>query len=215
MAELEKNALLSVFKKDGIVEFAGGLRELGWNIFASGGTHKEIVKAGIEAEDIARIAGGEAILGHRVVTISRPLHAGLLARLNEADDLKELESRGLPTIGLVGVDMYPLAQAIAEQRSVEDILEMTDIGGPLMLRSAAKGRRIVLSRQDQRQPVLNWLDAGMPDEQNVRLTLAAVAEQEVTSYVAQSAQHLAGLVLGQEAQSEYDAILRQGLASAA
>jgi phosphoribosylaminoimidazolecarboxamide formyltransferase/IMP cyclohydrolase len=186
-------ALLSVYDKAGIAEFARGLVELGWQVYASGGTAKAIQEAGIAVSDISDLMGGGAILGHRVVTLSREISAGLLADKDSQEDVAELASLKLPLIDLVCVDMYPLEEAIAKPGiSKQDVIEQTDIGGPTMLRAAAKGSRIVLSRAYQREPVLKWLQAGKPDEATFLDTLAAQAEYEVARYVLASAKYLGG-----------------------
>ena len=137
-----KNALISVFDKTGIEEFARGLAELGWTIYASGGTKQRLLDAGIQATDAADIVGGQAILGHRVVTLSREISAGLLADLNNQADVDELANLNIPIIDLLCVDMYPLEQAVeTEGSSREDVIEATDIGGPTLIRAAAKGNR--------------------------------------------------------------------------
>jgi len=182
-------ALLSVYDKTGIETFARGLSELGWQLYASGGTAKALSDAGLEVKDAAELVGGEAILGHRVVTLSREISAGLLADKQNPDDMAEMAKLGLPIIDLVCVDMYPLEQAIFDGA---DVLEKTDIGGPTLLRAAAKGRRIVLSHAEQRQPLLEWLKSGQPDGDQFRRELAARAEYEVARYVAASAQHWNG-----------------------
>lgn len=190
MAKAQKNALISVFNKTGIAGFATELVKLGFNIYASGGTAKEIAKVGLPVKDIAELVGGEAILGHRVVTLSREIHAGLLAD-NSPEHDAELKKLGIPRLDLVCVDMYPLSEVINKKESTEsDVIEMTDIGGPTMLRAAAKGRRIVLCRSEQRQTVLDWLKAGRPDEKNFLTALAAIAELEVAKYVFTSAKYL-------------------------
>lgn len=184
------NALISVFDKTGVAEFAGELHKLGFTIYASGGTAKAISKAKIPVKDVAELVGGEAILGHRVVTLSREIHAGLLADKSQAAELKKLD---IPRIDLVCVDLYPLEKTINNSKSTaQDVIEMTDIGGPALLRSAAKGRRVVISRPEQRQAVLDWLKAGKPDEQNFLTALAATAEFEVAKYVFKSAKYFAG-----------------------
>ncbi len=184
-------ALLSVFDKSGIVEFAQGLAELGWQQYASGGTAKAIAEANIPVKDVSELVGGEAILGHRVVTLSREISAGLLADKGNAHDMKEMADLELPIIDLVCVDMYPLEQSIAEQGSSRrDVVDSTDIGGPTMLRAAAKGRRIVLSHAEQRESVLEWLKAGKPDEAAFLDDLAARAEYEVARYTLASARYL-------------------------
>lgn len=187
------NALISVYDKTGIAEFAGGLSKLGWQLYASGGTAKALEAAGLSVKDVSDLVGGTAILGHRVVTLSREISAGLLADKDNADDMAEMKKLGLPIIDLVCVDMYPLEQTITQ--TPDDRLavrEQTDIGGPTMLRSGAKGRRIVLSHPSQRQTVLEWLQADKPDEAAFLDSLAARAEYEVARYMMVSAGYLNG-----------------------
>lgn len=186
-------ALLSVYDKTGIEEFARGLADLGWQLYASGGTAKAIAAAGLDVKDVSELVGGAAILGHRVVTLSREISAGLLADKNSEEDMAEMAKLQLPVIDLVCVDMYPLEEAIAKPgASRQDVIEKTDIGGPTMLRSAAKGRRIVLSVADQRQPVLDWLKADKPDKEAFLNELAARTEYEVARYGLTLAKHLGG-----------------------
>lgn len=205
------NALLSVYNKEGIIDFAEGLHDLGWSIYASGGTAKQVELAGVPVTNVAELVGGEAILEHRVVTLSREIHAGLLADQRNNMHVEELEQLGIPLLGVVCVDMYPLKMTVDSGSLESEVIEKTDIGGPTMLHSAAKGRRVVLSQQQQRKPVLEWLRAGRPDEANVLRTLAAVAEQEVASYIAESARYLGNLSLRTKPQSSYDTFLRQGI----
>jgi phosphoribosylaminoimidazolecarboxamide formyltransferase/IMP cyclohydrolase len=185
----QPTALLSVYNKEGIVEFAQMLVKYGYRIYSSGGTAMALQTADIPVTDVAQLVGGEAILGHRVVTLSREVHAGLLAT-NSADDLAELERLGVPFIDLVCVDLYPLAEEIAKPGSTpESVIEKTDIGGPTMLRSAAKGRRIVVGRPAERQLVLDWLEAGEPDSEAFRNELAGIAEYVVADYALRSASY--------------------------
>ena len=193
MSDAKGIALLSVYDKIGIVDFARGLIELGWQVYASGGTAKAIQEAGIGVSDIAELVGGGAILGHRVVTLSREVAAGLLADKDSAEDMAEMAELKLPIIDLVCVDMYPLEEAIAKPGVTKaDVVQQTDMGGPTTLRAAAKGHRIVLSHAEQRQPVLEWLRAGKPDESTFLDSLAARAEYEVARYVLASARYLGG-----------------------
>src|SRR4051812_22329727 len=108
------NALISVYDKTGIEDFARGLAELDWKVYASGGTAKAISGAGIDVRDVSELVGGSAILGHRVVTLSREISAGLLADKNSPEDMTELASLKIPVIDLVCVDMYPLEESIAK-----------------------------------------------------------------------------------------------------
>src|SRR5690606_2320425 len=117
-----------------------------------------------------------------VVTLSREVFAGILADTGdstskkETADSKELRELGIPVIDLVCVDMYPLEEEIAKPGvKPEDVIEKTDIGGPTMLRAAAKSRRIVLSVAEQRPEVIDWLKAGKPNEVEFLQQLAARA----------------------------------------
>ena len=185
----EPCALLSVYDKTGIEAFARALVDKGWRIYASGGTAKALAAADIASTDVATLVGGSAILGHRVVTLSREIHAGLLAR-PIPEDLAELDRLGVPFIDLVCVDLYPLADEVGRPGSTaESVIDKTDIGGPTMLRSAAKGRRIVVSLPEQRAEVLRWLSEGEPDAAEFREALAARAEAVVADYCLTSARY--------------------------
>jgi len=182
-------ALLSVYNKEGITYFAKELHELGWEIIASGGTARELKKADIPVKDVAEIVGGGAILGHRVVTLSREIHAGLLAK-DTKEDRQELKHLGIPWIDLVCVDLYPLQEEIQKPDATrESVTEKTDIGGPTMIRSAAKGRRIVICDPYDRELVIDWLKAGRPDEDNFIAGLVAKAEAIVADYCLTSARY--------------------------
>ena len=185
------NALLSVYDKSGIDTFAKELSELGWSIYASGGTAQAIRDAGVHVIDIAELVGGNAILGHRVVTLSREISAGLLADKSSPQDVEEMKSLNIPFIDLVCVDMYPLEAAIATPGvTKQDVITQTDIGGPTMLRSAAKGHRIVVSNIQQRTNVIDWLKNDRPDEETFLDDLAARAEYEAARYIQKSAHYL-------------------------
>lgn len=184
-----KNALLSVYHKDGIIEFAKELTLLGWNIYASGGTAKHLSNALIEVQDVATLVGGGAILGHRVVTLSREIHAGLLSRSTPEDE-KELSDLNIPRFDLVCVDLYPLQDEIAKPEATrESVINQTDIGGPTMIRSGAKGGRIVICDPKDRKLVIDYLKNGEEDPEFVR-RLAAKAESIISRYCSVSADYL-------------------------
>ena len=191
-----KVALFSVFNKDEIfLNFAKKLFETKqWALLGSKGTSDYLNKNGVGCVDVADIIG-EPILGHRVVTLSREIHAGLLAT-DSAEDRAELERLEILPIDLVYVDLYPLEEAIksteglSPQESIKRVIEQTDIGGPAILRSAAKGRRIVLSSKSQlsdflsREKDLKWLYEieSRPDYEDWIGSLAGAAEKVVAHY---------------------------------
>jgi phosphoribosylaminoimidazolecarboxamide formyltransferase/IMP cyclohydrolase len=194
MATQEKWALVSVYNKTGIVEFVQVLVRMGWKILASGGTAKVLTNAGITVKDVAELVGGGAILKHRVVTLSRELHAGLLADKTDPEQVDEMRKFGLPFIDMVVCDFYPLSDAIAKpDATVASVVELTDIGGPTMVRSAAKGNRIVICRFEDRQPTLDMLKEIGDITPGNREALRARAEFEVARYCMDSARfHSAG-----------------------
>jgi len=185
---MKKTALISVYYKEGVEKFAKNLVDLGWKILASGGTAKYLAEHGIKVKDVAEVVGGKAILGHRVVTLSREIHAGLLARRGNKGDLGELGKLGIPFIDLVCVDLYPLEVAIAKpDANYEAVIEATDIGGPTLLRSAAKGRRIVICDPRDRKNVIKKLKTNGDLNEKERRKLAAKAEYIVARYCLESA----------------------------
>lgn len=192
---MEKNALLSVYHKTGIVEFAKELIALDWRIFSSGGTAKTLREAGVSVTDVAELSGLPAILGHRVVTLVPQVHGGLLATEENCEELRQL---GYPWIDLVCVDLYPLKkEAHRSGATQESVIEKTDIGGPTLIRSGAKGRRIVVVDPADRIRVIEWLKNGKQDEAEFRNTLAAKAEAIVADYCLESARfHGAGVFEG-------------------
>ncbi len=197
MASPEQNALLSVFDKTGIESFAEGLVELDWTLYSSGGTADRIAAAGIPVTDVKELVGGAAILNHKVVTLSREIHGGLLADESE-EDTADLERESIPRIGLVCVDMYPLAEQLSDPNATPESVRLkTDVGGPTMLHSAAKGRRIVLSKAEQREPVLEWLRQGQPNREQYIIELAAAAELAAAEHIMASAKYLASLATQQ------------------
>ncbi len=182
-------ALLSVYDKSGVTDFARELQVLGFDILASGGTARHLKESGVEVRDVADFIG-DPILGHRVVTLSREIHAALLAT-DSAEDWVELAVLGIPRIDLVYVNLYPLQEEIRREGStLESVIEKTDIGGPTMLRSAAKGRRLAVCRPSEIPFVLDVLRQWNRDKPfNPRHVshLAAIVEMTVGEYSLASA----------------------------
>ena len=184
-----KTALLSTYEKDEqLVRLGRLLSKNGWRLLGSSGTAKFLNQAGIPCRDVSEIVG-PPILGHRVVTLARKIYAALLATTKE--DFHELDRLNVQCIGLVYVTLYPLEEAIQKNKSSEEVLEKTDIGGPTLLRAAAKGRRITLSNASQIDLVEAWLANGSRESERMPLTLklAAAAERRVAEYVRISAEY--------------------------
>lgn len=123
-------ALLSVFDKSGIVDFARGLVGLGWDLLSSGGTARALGEAGIPVTDVADLTGYPALLGHRVVTLHPTVHGGILADRDDPDHRRDLATHGIRPIDLVVVNLYPF--------SADPSIDLIDIGGPALIRAAAK-----------------------------------------------------------------------------
>ena len=132
-------ALISVYDKDGLAEFADGLHELRWELVASGGTAAFLAEHGLPVTRVESLTGFGELLGHRVVTLHPAVHGGILARRDVPGDLAELAEHGFEPFDLVVVNLYPFTE-VASRRGVreEDAVEMIDIGGPALLRAAAK-----------------------------------------------------------------------------
>jgi len=139
MAMAVERALISVFDKTGIAEFAKRLAALRIEILSTGGTAKLLRDAGVAVRDVAEFTGWPEMLGGRVKTLHPKVHAGLLFRRNHAEDKKEAGEHGIAPIDLVAVNLYPFeATAAKASFSAEELIENIDIGGPALLRSAAK-----------------------------------------------------------------------------
>ena len=137
-------ALVSVSDKCGVVEFAQNLRRLGWEIIATGGTMKLLQESGVEVINISDVTGFPEICDGRVKTLHPKVHGGLLARRDDESHLQALRDNGIEFIDMVCVNLYPFRQTIAKENvTMEDAIENIDIGGPSMLRSAAKNYRDV------------------------------------------------------------------------
>src|SRR5712672_3506492 len=131
--------LISVFDKTGIVDFAKKLSALRIEILSTGGSAKTLREAGLAVRDISEFTGWPEMLGGRVKTLHPKVHGGLLYRRNLAEDQMQAAEHGIAPIDLVIVNLYPFeATAARKDLTAEDLIENIDIGGPTMLRSAAK-----------------------------------------------------------------------------
>ena len=137
-------AVLSVSDKEGITDFAKGLRELDIEILSTGGTAKKLRDEGIDVTDISEYTGSPEILDGRVKTLHPKLHGGILALRDDEGHSKQMEENGIEPIDLIVVNLYPFEEVIKKEgTSLEEAIENIDIGGPTMLRAAAKNYRYV------------------------------------------------------------------------
>ena len=140
-----KRALISVSDKRGIVEFGRGLIELGFELVSTGGTANTLKKAGLQVTQVDEVTGFPEILDGRVKTLHPKIHAGILARPDIEQHVASLEAYKIARFHLVAVNLYPFQSTIAQaQVSFDDAIENIDVGGPSMLRAAAKNHQFVL-----------------------------------------------------------------------
>ncbi len=128
-------ALLSVYDKEGLVDLAQGLSDLGWELVASGNTSATLRKAGIAHAEVAEVTGSSEMLGGRVKTLHPAIHGGILADRSKPEHLADLDANGIDAIDLVVVNLYPF--------SSDPSIELIDVGGPTMVRAAAKNHEHV------------------------------------------------------------------------
>ena len=139
-------ALLSVYDKTGIVEFATSLSQLGFELVSTGGTARVLSQSGLDVIGVSEVTGHPEIFDGRVKSLHPAIHGPLLARLESEADRKGLEQLNYPPIQIVACNLYPFSDAALQEPKLEDssLLEMIDIGGPTMVRASAKNHRNVL-----------------------------------------------------------------------
>ena len=185
----QPRALLSVYDKTGIVEFATSLSEHGFQLVSTGGTARTLRAAGLEVIGVSEVTGHPEIFDGRVKSLHPAIHGPLLARLESQEDQEGLAELGYPPIQIVACNLYPFSAAAAQRPPLQDseLLEMIDIGGPTMVRASAKNHRNVIiacnpSRYDE---IISALESA-PDAQSVgmdlRRSLALDAYEHTAAY---------------------------------
>lgn len=180
-----KRALISVSDKTGVVEFAKGLRSLGWEVIATGGTMKLLRESRVEVINISDVTGFPEICDGRVKTLHPKVHGGLLARRDDPSHCAALRENGIEWIDLVCVNLYPFRQTIAREGvTIDEAIENIDIGGPSMLRSAAKNwvDVTVLCDPADYARVLEEIGRCGSTEKSTRLELSAKAFTHTAEY---------------------------------
>ncbi len=202
----QRRALISVSNKRGVEGFARGLVERDWQILSTGGTARALREREIPVTEVSEITGHPEIMDGRVKTLHPAIHGPLLARREEEEDLEALEALGYVPIDLVAVNLYPFRETIREGGvSVDDAMEQVDIGGPTMIRAAAKNHRSVWAvvDPDDYDRVLAALDehagkAGEGPGGNFRRELAVKVFRHASEYD----EAVAGFLSGEKEEEE-------------
>jgi len=185
-------AIISVSDKAGVTDFAKGLSQLGFEVFSTGGTKKAIAEARVPVKSVSEITGFPEILDGRVKTLHPMVHGGILANRKVAAHMEELARHGIAEINLVAVNLYPFVQTVSKEGvSLDEALENIDIGGPTMIRAAAKNFPSVIVVVDPADYplVLEKLKKGKVDLTE-RKRLAQKAFQHVALYDTAISQYL-------------------------
>ncbi len=193
---MKRRALLSVSDKSGIEDFAKALVDAGWEILSTGGTASAIREAGVEVTDVAQVTGHPEMMDGRVKTLHPAIHAGLLARRARSDDMAALSEHGYAPIDLVAVNLYPFRETVARgDVPVDESMDKVDIGGPTMIRAAAKSHVdvwVIVDPADYDR-VLEEITAEGGDrsaEAHLRRELAAKVFSHISEYDAAIARYL-------------------------
>lgn len=178
-------ALISISDKTGVVEFAKGLVALGWEILSTSGTMKLLKESGVPVTSVSDVTGFPEICDGRVKTLHPKIHGALLARRDIPEHMKELKDNDIDTIDLVCVNLYPFRETIAKPDvTMEDAVEHIDIGGPSMLRSAAKNWEsvTVVCNPADYETILSEIKADGNTTRETRLKLSAKAYTHTAEY---------------------------------
>ena len=201
-------ALISVSDKSGIVEFARALHALNIELISTGGTAKLLEAEGLPVTEVAQMTGFPEMLDGRVKTLHPMVHGGLLARRDVPEHMAALSQHHIATIDLLVVNLYPFEATVAKPGcKLEDAIENIDIGGPAMVRSAAKNWKDVgvVTDASQYEAVLAELKAEGGLSDHMRFTLAAAAFNRISNYDAAISDYLSSFNLQDGSRSEFPA----------
>lgn len=180
-----RRALLSVWDKAGLIDFAQALAGRGVELVSTGGTARALREAGLEVIDVASVTGAPEILDGRVKTLHPAIHGGLLARRDLADHMTTLDDQKIAPIDLLVVNLYPFEATIAAGAAYDEAVEMIDIGGPAMIRAAAKNHgsvTLVTDPADYGEVLDALLSGDGRTDMTLRKTLAAKAFARTAAY---------------------------------
>ena len=203
-----KRALLSVSDKSGLLEFAHALVASGVELFSTGGTRKHLADVGVPVRDVADYTGFPEMMDGRVKTLHPKVHGGILCRHDNASDMQSLADHGILSFELVVVNLYPFEQTVAKPGvAVEEAIEQIDIGGPSMVRSAAKNHAFVTLATDpsQYELILQQLEAHGRTTPELRRELAGAAFARTAQYDTAIANYFAKILGGSSAAASLPA----------
>lgn len=192
-----KRVLISVSNKAGIVDFARGLEKLGYEIISTGGTYNSLRQADVKVIKVADVTGFPEILDGRVKTLHPKIHGGILARRSIPEHLKQLEINDITPIDMVVVNLYPFKETISKPGvSLEEAIENIDIGGPSMVRAAAKNYQdvVIVVKPEFYSSILSQLEASGDISREKRFELAVEAFSHTAAYDTMIADYLGKLV---------------------
>ncbi len=185
MARIER-ALISVSDKTGVVEFAKNLAEFGVTFLSTGGTAKILRDAGLSVTDVSEYTGFPEMLDGRVKTLHPRVHGGLLGVRSNPEHVKTMQDHGIINIDLVVVNLYPFQKTVAKPDcTFDDAIENIDIGGPAMLRSAAKNHKsvtVIIDPADYEPVLQDMKDHNGAVTEKTNLRLAAKVYETTSSY---------------------------------
>ena len=179
-----KRALVSVFDKDGILEFSNFLQEKGVEIISTGGTYKHLKENGVNVIEVNEVTNFPEMLDGRVKTLHPIIHAGILAIRNNEEHMNTIKDRNIETIDMVIVNLYPFFQKVREDLSFDEKVEFIDIGGPTMLRAAAKNFKdvIVISDKEDYKAVMKEINGSGDVSLGLRKKLAGKVFNLMSAY---------------------------------
>ncbi len=176
-------ALISVYNKKGIIEFAKALSELGIQILSSGGTARTLKESGVKVTEISDFTGYPEMMDGRVKTLHPKIHGGILMDRDKKQHVKDAEKNGIVPIDLVVANLYPFEETVLKGASIEEAVENIDIGGPTLIRAAAKNSRhvIVVCNPKRYEEVLEQIKKGKINEE-LRKELIIEAWEHIAHY---------------------------------
>ncbi|MBU3105153.1 bifunctional phosphoribosylaminoimidazolecarboxamide formyltransferase/IMP cyclohydrolase [Clostridium gasigenes] len=196
-----KRALISVFDKEGVLDFSKFLSDNGVEVISTGGTYKHLKENGVKVIEVNEVTNFPEMLDGRVKTLHPILHAGILAIRNNAEHMKTIKERNIETIDMVIVNLYPFFEKVKEDLDFDEKVEFIDIGGPTMLRAAAKNFQdvVVISDKEDYIIVMEEMKATGEVSYSLRKKLAGKVFNLMSAYDAA----ISNFLLGDEEYPEY------------